>query len=64
MSVSDVVVVQWRAVTDEAIDNMLDAIHLVADMRARDVDEDTVTLALAERVALLKITMEHRFGGY
>ena len=54
---------EWRRVTDRAVDDMLNAIQQVVSMRAKDEDEDTVALALAERICLAKITMEHGFDG-
>jgi hypothetical protein len=50
--------VSYRAITECVIDGMIDAIHEVVDMRARDEDEETVSVMLMERVSLMKALIE------
>lgn len=51
----------YRAITECVIDSMIDAIHEVVDMRARDEEEETVSVMLMERVSLMKLLMETMF---
>lgn len=54
----------WRSITNSTIDRMVEAVHTVVDMRARDVDEATVTLALAEAVEHIRTAMQMQFDGH
>lgn len=53
-----------RAANDDLIDRMVNAIHMVVDMRAGDKDEDTITLSLAERIELMTGRLELTFNGH
>ena len=52
-----------RELNNDIVDRMVDAIHMVVDMRANGREEDSLALALAERVELMKVLMTMTFDG-
>lgn len=52
-----------RTCNNAVIDRMVNAIHMVVDMRAQDTAEDTITLALAEKIELITNRIEGTYKG-
>lgn len=53
-----------RATTDAVMHRLLDTIQMVTEMRCRFEVEETITLALAEKIELMRIEMQNVFDGH